>query len=61
MEKYPLISVIMPTYNCAEYIAESIVSVINQSYTNTELIVIDDGSCDNTIGIAAVHGLYSIC
>ncbi|HPP11038.1 MAG TPA: glycosyltransferase family 2 protein [Defluviitoga tunisiensis] len=43
-----LVSIIMPTYNCANYIEESIISVIKQTYTNWELIIIDDCSTDNT-------------
>lgn len=43
-----LVSVIMPSYNTAEYITESIQSVINQTYTNWELIIVDDCSTDNT-------------
>lgn len=44
----PLISVIMPAYNVQKFIYESIQSVINQSYKNWELIIIDDGSTDKT-------------
>ncbi len=44
----PLISVIMPAYNVEQFIEEAITSVINQSISNWELIVIDDGSTDNT-------------
>ncbi|ENJ9652623.1 glycosyltransferase [Clostridium botulinum] len=47
----PLISIIMPVYNCQEYIEEAINSVITQTYKSWELIVIDDESKDNTIKI----------
>lgn len=40
----PLISIITPTYNRIEYIEETISSVINQTYTNWEYIIVDDGS-----------------
>ena len=43
-----LVSIIMPSYNTADYIAESIQSVLEQSYTDWELIVVDDCSTDNT-------------
>ncbi len=48
----PEISVIIPAYNSAKYLAESILSVINQSFNSWELIVVDDGSTDNTAEIA---------
>jgi glycosyltransferase involved in cell wall biosynthesis len=44
----PLISVIMPTYNRAHIISNAITSVIEQTYSNWELWVCDDGSADNT-------------
>ncbi len=44
----PLVSIIMPTYNRAGYILETIQSIISQSYAQWELLVIDDGSTDNT-------------
>ncbi|KWT82458.1 glycosyltransferase family 2 protein [Candidatus Magnetominusculus xianensis] len=44
----PLVSIIMPTYNYAGFIGESINSVITQTYRNWELIVIDNYSTDNT-------------
>lgn len=43
-----MISVIMPAYNSERYISEAIESVINQSYKNFELIIVDDGSTDRT-------------
>ena len=43
-----LVSIIMPSYNTAEYIEESIKSVQNQIYENWELIIVDDCSTDNT-------------
>jgi glycosyltransferase involved in cell wall biosynthesis len=47
----PLVSVIMAAYNAAEHIAEAIESVLIQNYRNFELIVVDDGSTDNTSDI----------
>ena len=46
-----LISVIIPVYNCRKYIAEAIESVINQTYKPYEIIVVDDGSDDNSAAI----------
>lgn len=43
-----LVSIIMPSWNTGEFITESIQSVLNQTYTNWELIIIDDCSSDDT-------------
>ena len=44
----PLISIIMPTYNRASYIEEALDSIKKQTFTDYEIIVVDDGSTDNT-------------
>ena len=46
-----LVSIIMPTFKCGKYIEESIKRVQSQTYQNWELIVVDDCSRDNTVGI----------
>jgi glycosyltransferase involved in cell wall biosynthesis len=53
MHDAPLVSIIMPTYNRGGYILETIQSIIDQTYKNWELIILDDGSEDNTHEIIA--------
>lgn len=48
-----LVSIITPTYNCGNFISETIRSVQSQSYQNWEMIIIDDCSNDNTDGVVA--------
>lgn len=48
-----LVSIIMPTYNRAHLIADSVSSVLEQTYLNLEIIVVDDGSTDNTPEVMA--------
>ena len=44
----PMFSIIMPTYNRANMVMDSIQSVLNQEYRDFELIIVDDGSTDET-------------
>ncbi|MBR3455637.1 MAG: glycosyltransferase family 2 protein [Bacteroidaceae bacterium] len=50
--RIPLVSVIIPLHNAAPYIAECIESVLNQSYTSVETIVVENGSTDASLAIA---------
>ncbi len=51
----PLVSVVIPTHNAARFISETLESVCKQTYTNWEIIVIDDGSTDNTRTVLAPY------
>ena len=50
-KKEELVSIIMPAYNCGDFIGTTLDSVINQSYKNWEVIVVDDCSTDNTADV----------
>jgi glycosyltransferase involved in cell wall biosynthesis len=52
--KIPEISVIVPTYNCGQYIGEAIMSILNQTLRADEIIVVDDGSTDTTQEVVSV-------
>lgn len=47
----PLISVVMPAYNHSRYLSEAVKSVLSQSFSDLELIVVDDGSVDRTLQV----------
>lgn len=47
----PEITVLMPAYNCEQYVAEAIQSVLNQTFSDFELLIIDDSSTDNTLSV----------
>ena len=48
----PLVSIVLPVYNGERYVSQAIESVLSQTYVPTELIVVDDGSIDNSPSIA---------
>lgn len=52
----PLVSVIVPVYNGAKFVAEAVASLRQQNYSPLEIIVVDDGSTDNTAQIVATLG-----
>lgn len=51
MKKTPLISILVTTFNCQQFIKASLLSLVNQDYPNKEIIVVDDCSSDNTCKI----------
>ena len=50
----PLISIIVPAYNYAQYLPETINSIINQSFQDWECLIVNDGSTDNTESVAKI-------
>lgn len=50
-QKNPLVSVVMPIHNAGKFLSESIDSILNQTYTNFELIIVDDASTDKSASI----------
>jgi glycosyltransferase involved in cell wall biosynthesis len=55
VNKKPLVSVLMPVFNGANYIGQSIESIINQKYDNWELIIVNDASTDNTLEVIKTY------
>lgn len=55
MKTCPLVSVVTPCYNAASYIGETIDSVISQTYTNWEMIVVDDCSTDKSSDVVQMY------
>ncbi|MFS0674970.1 glycosyltransferase family 2 protein [Ornithinibacillus sp. 179-J 7C1 HS] len=45
----PFVTVFMPVYNCEKYIKDSLESILNQTYKNMEILLVNDGSTDNTV------------
>jgi glycosyltransferase involved in cell wall biosynthesis len=56
MNAQALVSVIIPVYNCEKYLASAIESILKQNYRPIEIIVVDDGSNDNTAQVSSGFG-----
>ncbi|MCD6661725.1 MAG: glycosyltransferase family 2 protein, partial [Lentimicrobium sp.] len=52
---YPLVSIIIPAYNAERFIRETLDSVVNQTWPDIEVFVVDDGSRDKTVEIARTY------
>ena len=51
----PLLTVLMPVYNAEKFLDESIGSILNQTYSNFELLILDDASTDNSLKIIKAY------
>lgn len=60
MKKNPLISVIIPVYKVEKYLAQCLDSVLNQTYGNLEIVLVDDGSPDSCPQICDEYGVKDV-
>jgi len=57
----PLVSIVIPCYNCERFVGEAIESAMAQSYSPVEIIVVDDGSIDNSREVIARYPVRLFC
>lgn len=58
---FPIVTVLLPTYNCEAYVRESIQSILDQTFPDFELVIIDDASTDGTVQIIKEFDDPRIC
>ncbi len=58
MKSSPLISVVVPMYNAEKFIQKCIQHLVHQTYKNLEIIIVDDGSTDNSVALCKRHAKY---
>lgn len=57
MENNPLVSILVPVYNVQEYLTDCLDSILSQTYNNLQIVLIDDGSKDNSLKICIDYAL----
>src|SRR6266850_5014325 len=57
----PLVSILIPAFNSEKWIADTLRSAIAQTWQRKEIIVVDDGSCDETLAIARQIEVEKVC